>query len=200
MYKIKDYGLLGYLFKSILLDTPSYNTRFSENITTYHYRTDTLKNAFFPWTIVEWEKLDLQFLKATYKVFRNHMLKSIQPLSKPIYNIHNPLRLGLSHLNKHRFNHSFERCIKTLCACTLEVESTTHFFLHCHYYKNIRKTVYHDLKVININISKVSETALTDLLLYGEANFDKIQNKMTSTASMKFIVDSDWFTDSILFV
>ena len=119
------------------------------------------------------------------------MLKSIQPLSKPIYNIHNPLKLGLSHLNKHRFNHSFERCIKTLCACPLEVESTTHFFLHCHYYKNIRKTVYHDLKVININISKVSETALTDSFLYGKANFDKIQNKMTLTASVKFIVDSD---------
>ena len=32
---------------------------------------------FFPWTIVEWNKLDLQCRKATY-VFRNHLVKSIR--------------------------------------------------------------------------------------------------------------------------
>ena len=91
----------------------------------------------------------------------------------------------------------FEGCINPLCTCTLEVESTTHFFLHCHYYNNIRKTLLDDLKVINVNILKLSETALTDLLLYGEASFDKIQNKMILTASIKFIIDSDRFTGSI---
>ena len=39
--------------------------------------------------------------------------------------------------------------------------------------------------------------ALTDLLLYGEASFDKILNKMVLTVSMKFILDSDRFTGSI---
>ena len=107
------------------------------------------------------------------------------------------LRLGLSHLNEQRFNHNFDGYINPLCTCTLEVESTTHFFLHCHYYNNIRKTLLDDLKVINVNILKLSETALTDLLLYGEASFDKIQNKMILTASIKFIVDSDRFTSSI---
>ena len=105
--------------------------------------------------------------------------------------------LNSSHLNDHRFNHKFEGCINPLCYCTLEVESTTHFFLHCHYYNNIRKTLLDDLKVINVNILKLSETALTDLLLYGEASFDKIQNKMILTASIKFIVDSDRFTGSV---
>ena len=81
--------------------------------------------------------------------------------------------------------------------CTLEVESTTHFVFHCHYHNNIRKTLLDDLKVINVNILKLSETALTDLLLYDEASFDKIQNKMILTVSIKFIVDSDRFTSSI---
>ena len=80
-YKIKNYGFPGYLFKLIPLDTHSYNTQFSENITTYCCRTDTFKHSFFPWTIVEWNKLDFQHCKATY-VFRKHLLKSIQPLSK----------------------------------------------------------------------------------------------------------------------
>ena len=83
------------------------------------------------------------------------------------------------------------------CTWTLEVESTTHFFLHCHYYKNICKTLLDDLKVINVNILKLSGTAMANLLLYGEASFDKIQNKMILTASIKFIVDSDRFTGSI---
>ena len=47
-YKTKNYGFPGYLFKLIPLDTHSYNTRFSENITTYCCRTDIFKHSFFP--------------------------------------------------------------------------------------------------------------------------------------------------------
>ena len=84
-----------------------------------------------------------------------------------------------------------------MCTCTLEVESTAHFFLHSHYYNNIHKAILDDLKVINVNISKLPETFLTDLLLYGEASFNKIENKMILTASIKFIVDPDRLTGSI---
>ena len=44
---------------------------------------------------------------------------------------------------------------------------------------------------------ETSETALTDLLLYGKASFDKIQNKMILRTSIKFVVESDRFTGSI---
>ena len=102
----------------------------------HHCRTDTFKHSFFPWTIVEWNKVDLKCRKCTYNVFRNHLLKSVRPLSNPIYNIHDLLgiclltRLGLgpSHLNEHRFNHNFDSCINQLCTCTLDIELTTHFF------------------------------------------------------------------------
>ena len=70
-------------------------------------------------------------------------------------------------------------------------------FLHCHFYSNIRETLLDDLNVININISNFSETALTDLLLYGKSSFDKIQNNKILTASVKYIVDSERFTESI---
>ena len=116
-------------------------------------------------------------------------------MSNPIYNIYDPLgisltrlRLGLSHLNEHRFNHNFDNCINPLCTCTLEIESTTPFSLHCHFYRNIQKTLLDDLNEININISNFSETALTDLLLYGKSSFDKIQNKKILTASIKYIL------------
>ena len=78
-----------------------------------------------------------------------NLLKSIQPLSKPIYNIYNlagmslltRLRLGLSDLNEHRLNHNFEGCINPFCNCTLEVELTSPFYLHRHYHNNIHKTL-----------------------------------------------------------
>ena len=94
-------------------------------------------------------------------------------------------------------NHNFDNCINPSHTCTQEIESTTHFFLHCHFYRNIRKTLLDDLNVINFNISNFSETALTDLLLYGKSSFDKIQNKKILTASIKYIVDSERFTGSI---
>ena len=176
----------------ILFQVHSYNLCISENIATYRCRNDTFKHSFFPWTIVEWNKLALKCRKYTYNVFRNHLLKSILPLSNPIYNIHDPLgirlltgmRLGLNHLNEHRFNRNFENCINPLCNCTLETESTAHFFLHCHFYSNICKTLFDDLNVVNINISNFLETALTDLLLHGKSSFDKIQNKKILSASM----------------
>ena len=77
---MKNYGLPEYLFKLIPVDTHSYNTRFSENITTYLCRTDTFKHSFFPWTIAEWKKLDLKCRKCTYNVFRINLLKSIRSL------------------------------------------------------------------------------------------------------------------------
>ena len=96
----------------------------------------------------KWNKLDLQCHKATY-VFRNHLLKSIWPLSKPIHNIHNPsgmqlltrLRLALSHIPKWtQTQPQFWRLHNPLRTCTLKIESTFHFFSHCHCYY-IHKTL-----------------------------------------------------------
>ena len=45
-YKIKNYGLPEYFLKLIPVDTHSYNTHISENITTYHCRTNTITNTY----------------------------------------------------------------------------------------------------------------------------------------------------------
>ena len=104
-----------YIFQLIPQQSHSYNTRNSEDIPTYHCRTDLFKNFFFPWTIREWNRLDLDIRKSAYSVFRQYLLKVIQPQPSATFNLCNfaglrlltRLRLGLSHLNKHRFNHNF---------------------------------------------------------------------------------------------
>ena len=87
-----------------------------------------------------------------------------RPHQNAIYNIDNPvglklltrLRLSCSHLNKHRFNHKFENCINTLSSCSLEIESTSHFLLHCHHYTNIQLTLLNNIAEIIGNIFNIT--------------------------------------------
>ena len=114
----------------------SYNTQSLDQIDTYYCRTDTFKNSFFPYTIVEWNKLDLDVQKSkSCAIFQNALLKIGRPNQCSVYRIHNSvglrlltrLRLGVSHLNEHRFNHNFQSCVNPFCRCSLEIESTTRF-------------------------------------------------------------------------
>ena len=89
-----------------------------------HYTAGLIfKYSFFPSTISEWNKLDLKIRQSkALLTFRNALIKIGRPISKPIYNIHNPVslksltrvRLSLSHLNQHKFYHNFQNCLNPL--------------------------------------------------------------------------------------
>ena len=178
-------------------ESHSYNNRNSEDIPTYHCRTDSFKNSFFPWIIHEWNKLDLGIRKSTYSVFRQYLLKVIRPQPSATFNVCNfaglplltRLQLGLSNLNEHRFNHNFQNCINPLCTCSLEVESTSHFFLHCLHYNDIRETLLNELKSVDENILKLSGNKLINLLLYGDSKFGSNKNTKLLNAAIKYIID-----------
>ena len=136
-HKIVSTRLPAYLCNLIRLSTHAYQTRTSRNIPTYQCRIDIFKHSFFLWTVVEWNKLHPDIRNASITVFKKHLLKEIRPDPHPVYNIRRPfglklltwLRRGLSHLNQHRFNHNFESCVNSLCTCSLQAETTSHFFL-----------------------------------------------------------------------
>ena len=154
---------------------------------------------------MEWNKLSSRTCTLTYPVFLTHLLKVIQPVSYPVHNIQNynglklltRLRLGLSHLNEYRFNHNFQNCINPLCAFSLEVESTVHLFLLCHHYHNIRAKLLNNLEVIDTNLLKLSEEQLTKVLLYGFSQLDQNQNRNILNSSIKYIVESKCFENSL---
>ena len=133
--------------------------------------------------------------------FKNSLLKIGQPTAKPTYNNHNPiglkflirLRLGLSHLNEHKFKHNFQDCANPLCSCSLEIESHSHFFLHCHHFTNIHATLLDVLQSVDRNISSFSDNKLVDLLLYGSPNFNLNQNNKILSSSISFIIKSERF-------
>ena len=120
--------------------------------------------------------------------------------TKPIYNIHNPigLKLGLSHLNKHKFINNVQDCINPLCTCSFEIESLSHFFLHCHYFTNIRSTLFNELHSVDANILKFSDNETVELLLHGSSKFNKVQNNNILNFCISFILKSERFDGSLL--
>ena len=75
-FKIKTTKIPKYLYELILPESHIYNTRNSENVETYYCRTDLFKYSFFPYTIVEWNKfnINLRNVRSVQK-FRNLLLK-----------------------------------------------------------------------------------------------------------------------------
>ena len=108
-------------------------------------RTNCFKNSFFPSTLNDWFNLDINIRNSeSISLFKCRLLSFICPFQNSIYNIFDPkglkfltrLRLGLSHLNAHRFWHNFQDCLNPLCSCSLEPEDTSHYLLHCHRFSN----------------------------------------------------------------
>ena len=79
-FKIKIYGKPKYLLNKIPSSQIHYNTRNAGQVETYFCRTDIFKNSFFPYTIIEWNKLDIA---KSYATFRNTLLKLGSPSNAP---------------------------------------------------------------------------------------------------------------------
>ena len=137
--------------------------------------------------------------------FQNTLIKIGRPIPKPIYNVYNPLglklltrlRLDLSHLNQHKFNHNFQHCLNRLRSCSLQFESVSHFFLHCHYYSNIRSTLLNELQSIDINLLNQEDDIVVEVLLYGSTKFSN-QNFRLLSSSIDYILKSQRLSGSIL--
>ena len=41
------------------------------------------------------------------------------------------LSVCMSHLHEHKFKHNFQDCLNPICSCGLNIESSSHFLLHC---------------------------------------------------------------------
>ena len=62
------------------------------------------------------------------------------------------LRLGISHLRELIFKHNFQDKLNPLCSCSIKVESTSHYFLRCHFFDVLRATLMNDLRNINSDL------------------------------------------------
>ena len=125
----------------------------------------------------------------------------IRPSPNPVYDIHNPLglhlltrlRLGLSHLNEHKFNHNF-KTVLTHFLLAAQKQSLHHIFSSSVFIiKNIRSSFLNELKFLDGNILNLPDTTLPNLILYGGSQFNIKQNNFILNADIKHISESNSF-------
>ena len=195
-YKVLNNEHPQYLFNLIPVRPTLYPTRNPLNIPLLNANHNFFKNSFFPSTIIEWNKLDPGLRKAeSLSLFKTNILKFIRPSPNSVYNCHNPkglkfitrLRLGLSHLRKHKFKHSFQDTINPLFSCGPDIESTEHFLLHCPQFVNKRCTLLSTIGNINYKLIENTNSNLTQKLLFGNTSFDITGNTNILSATINFI-------------
>ena len=211
-YKLRSTQTPKCLYNFIPSGNGIFNTRHQDKVETYYCRKDLLNTIFkyIPYTIFEWNKLDITLRNAkSYLIFRNSLLKIGNPIQNLMFKIHDPLgtkfltrlRLGLSHLNEHRFRHNFQDCSNPLCSCSLEVKSTAHFFLHCHHFNQLRQTLLDTVKKISNGISIPTDDGLVKILLCGSQTYNFEEYSKISKiikASIKCILSTERFSDPLL--
>ena len=201
-YRVYNKQMPTYLTDVIPARNENYNLRNRMNVNLMRVNHNFFKNSFFPSTIIEWNKLDLE-IRTSVNVasFRKKILKFIKPSANSIFGIHNPmgiklmcrLRLGLSHLREHKFKHGFLDTIDPMCSCGRGIENTAHFFLHCSLFDTKRTTLLNGITNINSDILNRIDSEIVQLLLYGDPNFSIPINKSILQLSIEFILNSERF-------
>ena len=79
----------------------------------------------------------------------------------------------LHYLPEHKFSPNFQNCINPLCSWSMDIELTSHFFLHCPLIDDRRITLLSTQRTLN-------EYSLTKTLLFGNSLFD-LKNTSLST-------------------
>ena len=167
-----------YLFNIVLSSVRPYNTRNANNIPQFKVKHDFFKNSFFPFVVTEWNKLDLNIHNSeNLFIFKKKLLKFIRPSGNSVFRCHNPkgiklltrLRLGLSHLREHKFKHGFLDSLNPICSCGQNIETSTHFLLHCSNYSNERLTFLNIIRNIDRNNLNENDLKVTGTRLYGDS-------------------------------
>ena len=206
-YKVFKNESPRYLFNTIPNNNEQRQTRHSDNIPTFFARHDYFKNSFFPSALTEWNKLDCFVKNAdSFHVFKKHILNFIRPLPNSIFNIHNPLRIkyltrlriGFSHLKKHKFRHNFRDSGDPMCSCDSGTETTKHFLLHCPKFHLQRKILFDKIATIDSNILTENEESIVDTLIFGKLNSENSFNKAILNASIDFILSTERFNNPLI--
>ena len=139
-------------------------------------------------------------------IFKSNILKFIRSKPNNVYHCDNPkgirlltrLRLGVSHLPEHKFKHSFQDCLNTLCFCRNEIETSTHYLLHCPTYTNERMTLLKKIKSINCSVLEFSDADVTKMILFWDNTLSDSCNTLILYSTIDYIISTKTFDDSIL--
>ena len=105
--------------------------------TTRYNATNRFKNSFLPnpWNVIMPNFVTMP----SFLVLKKHLQTLFRPPKKYFFDIHDPhgvkyifqLRVGLSPLRAHKFQHNFVDTTTSSCICGIDVENTSHFLFKC---------------------------------------------------------------------
>ena len=192
-----------YLYNIIspYLSSTNIRHRYLGMIKNYSCRLQKFAKTFFPSTIMFWNSLDTEIKKLPFKKFKNIVIQKIRPLRNIILdnfdNVSNMyltwLRVGLSPLKEHKFLYNFADTSEATCSCKQGPENTKHYMLLCSNHSNARDELFLNIGSILPNFATMPNKKKLKILLYGDENFTREENKQILTFSQKYIVSTNRF-------
>ena len=88
--------------------------------------------------------------------------------------------------------------INSLCNCGRDMESATHFFLHCPFFINERRTHLSTILSLDSKLLDGTDYDLTQTLLFGNTTQTSSNKFKIINASIDYILSSKRFDESLL--
>ena len=159
------------------LHQSQYSLRGQDVIGRLRARTEKFKSSFYPNCLSEWNNLEPE-LRLAPSVAKKVLINNPPP-AKSVFGIHDPKglsyltqpRVDLSKLNHHKFKHNFRDTINPMCPTSDGTEDTEHFLLLCPSFDLQRRDLLAGIVELLrpfVQITNLSNDALTQLLLYGD--------------------------------
>ena len=166
--------------------------------------TNYFKASYFPATLDKWNELDISFKRSpSLQIFKNKVLTRVRPKRNEMFGVSDKaglawltqLRLGLSPLRLHKFQHHFVDTFDPMCLAGDGIESTQHYLLHCHTYAAVRVELFRRVSVlINSNLHNFSEDDAEQILLFGHDASTTNTNNQVLKETISFIRNTNRFT------
>ena len=133
------------------------------------------------------------FQEKAFKIYTSFWKQCFQMLSSKGIKLLTKLRLGLSPLREHKFKHDFLDSLNSICSCGQNIETSTHFLLHCPNYSIERLTFLNIVSNIHRSSLNKNDLKVTESLLYGDSSLDDTNNTLIMNATMEFLFASKRF-------
>ena len=84
-----------------------------------------------------------------------------------------------------------------LFSCSLQMQDTLHYFLHCHHFNHICIELINSIKSVYDNFESLSDKDKKKMFLYGDSYLGRIKNKFILEATLTYIKNSERFCGSL---
>ena len=182
------------------MKTSCYSLRLNRGPTVPNFRTERFKSTYFPSYSSNWNQLDPNIKNySSIEIFKRALPSFICPKPGNVYRIHHPrglklltrLRLGLSHLREHKFQHNFNDTIDPFCLCgTNNLETSAQIILHCPTYDCLCHKHFDNFRNNNVLLLPLEKFLIVQILLCSSDNFNPSMNKIIISTVIDFIIQS----------